>query len=812
MKKIKNTKERDKKKVRLKFIILFFMMVVIGGRVYLVNAGIHDSTLEKNQVDDIYAVVNLDGKVRFFYLNMYRMNGRVSYCIDLGVDITSGIYHSTNDFLISNLSIDQIEYIRSISAFGYQYLNHDDYRYYMAAQEIIWEYLSGIDIYWTNVLDANGERINVDLYKNEILEMRGNYYKEVMFSFGDGYEYTNGDKIVLEDLAGVLADYEIVDSGNSKAYIDGNKLIIDVSNDYLGEEEIIIRKKKYYNYDSLLYYYYSSQKLISDGNFKDIISKINFKIVKRKMDVQVVDSKTKVNIPLGQATLEGALYELYNDNGDYIGNYTTDLNGGFFVDNLDYGNYYFKQIKASEGYLINENIIPISFFDNHEKIELEQDVISNFVLINKVYGDSYEPEEGIRFKVVDIEGNYYEEIVTDKDGMASVWLPYGRYIISQDNSKYGYSKVDSFNVNILEYNEDKLSYNLVNDLIQYQVRLKTKLMDSNNLILVDGFVYKVKDKAKNNYMEFEGRSEFISDSSGVVTFPMLFSYGDYVIEQILVPDGVVLNSEVMEFSINNETIINNSELGDYIEVSFYNKFVMGNLEVDVKKEILSNNNYSYEVVPDELREFFLIANSDIIINNNKLYNEKDKIMELVTDNNGVIKVDNLYLGDYCLVDKNTLEENCFSIDSESNFDEYVNKKIEIINLLEKRDFYVINKDEFGNYLSGTVFDIYNKDGDIIYTGITNNKGKIRINNLVIDSYCVVQKRIDDRFILIEDDKCIDLRDDNSIYFINKEINNKKISVPNTYSSGVNNEGLLIISSIFLMGIGIFVYKNIFNSN
>ena len=77
---------------------------------------------------------------------------------------------------------------------------------------------------------------------------------------------------------------------------------------------------------------------------------------------------------------------------------------------------------------------------------------------------------------------------------------------------------------------------------------------------------------------------------------MLFPYGEYIIEQISVPNGVLLNSKVMEFSINNETIINNDELGDYIEVSFYNKFIMGNLEVSVKKEILSNNNYSYEIV------------------------------------------------------------------------------------------------------------------------------------------------------------------------------------------------------------------------
>ncbi|MGO5208319.1 Cna B-type domain-containing protein [Bacillota bacterium LCP21S3_D8] len=53
------------------------------------------------------------------------------------------------------------------------------------------------------------------------------------------------------------------------------------------------------------------------------------------------------------AKLQGADFSLYKDNGEYVGSYTTDPNGGITVCNMLYGSYYFTETKAPDGYTLD---------------------------------------------------------------------------------------------------------------------------------------------------------------------------------------------------------------------------------------------------------------------------------------------------------------------------------------------------------------------------------------------------------------------------------------------------------------------------
>ena len=53
------------------------------------------------------------------------------------------------------------------------------------------------------------------------------------------------------------------------------------------------------------------------------------------------------------AKLQGAEFSLYKDNGEYVGSYTTDPNGGITVYNILYGSYYFTETKAPDGYTLD---------------------------------------------------------------------------------------------------------------------------------------------------------------------------------------------------------------------------------------------------------------------------------------------------------------------------------------------------------------------------------------------------------------------------------------------------------------------------
>ena len=57
------------------------------------------------------------------------------------------------------------------------------------------------------------------------------------------------------------------------------------------------------------------------------------------------------------AKLPGAEFSLYKYNGEYVGSYTTDQNGGITVYNILYGSYYFTETKAPDGYTLDPTYV-----------------------------------------------------------------------------------------------------------------------------------------------------------------------------------------------------------------------------------------------------------------------------------------------------------------------------------------------------------------------------------------------------------------------------------------------------------------------
>lgn len=816
MKKIQSRKRRYYYMMKVQWFVILCLFICFFKGIVDVHAGMNDTKMDKNRMEGIYSVANVGGEFHLYYLNMYQMNGVYSYCIDLGTSITTDFYHSTSDFSISYLPEGQIEYIRSISYFGYQYLGHEDYHYYMAAQEIIWEYLGNgnVEVEWTNVLDINGPRINIDSYKRDILVLMSNYYHSAKFSWTDGQIVDLGEEIILEDFSQVLSNYEIVSMGHADAKIEGNYLKIKVGDDYVGQDQIILKKKEYYPYSSLFYYYDSSQRLISNGNFKELRKQISFRVQGSSMRGQVVDQTTGQSVALGQATLGGAVYEIYNSSMDLIDTVETNVLGNFTVDNLPYGSYYIKQIEASEGYLINEEIVNFEFSKEHCELVLDQQVIFNVIEIMKVYGnfdDEYVPEEGISFLIYDFNNCLYDEIITNFNGFATIWLPYGSYTFSQGNTSFGYSKVADFQVSVQQIQQQVIRYDLVDSLIECVVKIVTKDQESGKNITLDGFSYRVKEKGKDFYLEFNGENVFQADADGILIFPNLFSYGDYVLEQVESANGYVINSIDFDFSLDDHT---NFELVDgklVTQIDFYNQKILGKINILADKEVFfsENNHYYYQYLFRPESKFLLVADEDIVVNEDILYFQGEEVVKVQTGMDGKVSVDNLYLGSYCLIDEDTLQKECFVLDTVSHDKKIVEKEFRFTSFIEKASVFIKNTSSFGENIEGTIFEIYDDHNQIIYTGITNEDGIVKINDLPYSEYCIQQKSISDHYFIQKERQCFFLNGVREVSFVNNINSKKKIHLPNTFQKTDYCISLLLL---FLIGLGVFCYQKIIRSS
>lgn len=818
MKKIKGRIQRKKSLKKIKFIIFLILIVIVGKNIRYVDAGMNDSVITKNRVNDIYAIGMVDGKEHLYYLNMYQMNGRVAYCIEMGKDITSDIYHSTADFSILSLTEEQIRYIRVISYYGYQYPGHTSYYYYMAAQELIWEYLSNgtMDVEWTNELDVNGGRIDISRYLNQILSFVTLYDNDIRFVLQDGTEWTDGkiyslgEKIILKDVSQLLPLYDIELSGHADVTINRDVLSIQLSDDYVGTETIKLTRKNQYDYSSVLYYYDNSQKLISNGNYYNFQTEIYFHVKGSELRGQVIDKETKDVVPQGDASLEGAIYKLYNENKELLGTYETESDGSFLVDNLGYGTYYIKQIQASDGYLINDEEVMFVFSEDNTKIILEQEVISNVIEIQKVYEQRdgiYKLENNILFQIYDSKNELYGEMITDENGKASMIVPYGVYTVRQGNVMTGYSTVDDFEVNTKEGVNQRFYYHLVNTLIRCKIKVVSYEKDSGKKIELTGFSYRIKRKNEDRYLEVDGQEIFQANENGELIFPMLFSYDDYILELVSVPKEIFLEQKEMEIIIDDKADFEMIDGSFVTKIDVYHTFIKGKINVISNEEVFYSelNDYGYRKVSRENILFSLIASEDILVNGEIFYKKGDVVIEDMTDNYGKLSISNLNLGKYCLRDKETEQEKCFNLETITNDEKLVEIDVEFTKKLDKGNIQLKNNSSDGGVVFGTVFEIYNKDNEKIYIGATNEEGILKIPNLLYGDYCIFQKKVANGYQLNQEKQCLVVDGDELVEFMNRKVEKRIIFVPDTFLDG---EAWRKIIFMVLIGIGVFVYKKV----
>lgn len=140
--------------------------------------------------------------------------------------------------------------------------------------------------------------------------------------------------------------------------------------------------------------------------------------------------------------LYGATFLLYDSKDNLLGEYTTNQNGLIvFGTSLQAGTYKLKEIKAPEGYVLDETIHSInvkagSTIEYTVKNELK---VGNIQIVkvsdskNPLTGDKKgDGLKGAEFEIFDEKLNLVDKIVTDSNGIAtSDDLPLGKYVIKE---------------------------------------------------------------------------------------------------------------------------------------------------------------------------------------------------------------------------------------------------------------------------------------------------------------------------------------------------------------------------------------------
>lgn len=159
------------------------------------------------------------------------------------------------------------------------------------------------------------------------------------------------------------------------------------------------------------------------------------------------------NINHDMVNLEGASYQIKDNDGKVINEITTDEQGIAKLDQLSFGTYQVKEVTAPKGYELDPTNYQFKIDENTYKqvikLKFSDDVIKNEFEISKIDKDDDKPLVGAELEILD--RNTDEEIInwTSTEKPFATELNYGEYKICENVAPKGYklnSKCTNFNV------------------------------------------------------------------------------------------------------------------------------------------------------------------------------------------------------------------------------------------------------------------------------------------------------------------------------------------------------------------------------
>lgn len=471
---------------------------------------------------------------------------------------------------------------------------------------------------------------------------------------------------------------------NVRFHISGNGISKDVTTNANGEINIANLAPGNYQISE-----YTDVKYVpQDTQTVTIVSgqstSVQFSNVLKKFRVNVTKQDYEKGHAQGDAKLSGAVYGLFKGN-DLVAQYTTDQNGSFTTDYFVCGtDWTVREISPSEGYLLNDTVYRVGAdprdynieYNNAPDMTVMEQVIKGKISIIKHTDDGETqietPEKGAEFQIylkssgsfVNADKDERDTIVCDQDGFASTkLLPYGVYTVHQTKGWDGREKITDFDVFI---NTDGKTYKFLINNKNFESYLKVVKLDkeTGKRIPYEGAAFEIFDSNNHRitmqytYPQVTSIHTFYTNKEGYLITPEKLPYGDYTLKEVQAPYGYVLDDTPIPFSITQENSSTDTGV-TVVKVKAKDMAQKGVINITKTGEIFSsveenNGIYTpkYSVGNLNGAVFEIYAAEDITTLDGTVRYEQGSLVDTITtDDDGVAKSKELYLGKYTVIEK-----------------------------------------------------------------------------------------------------------------------------------------------------------------
>lgn len=477
------------------------------------------------------------------------------------------------------------------------------------------------------------------------------------------------------------------------------------------------------------------------------------------------------------------------------------------------------------------------------EIWAQQNESGNWVYYNNK-GDMITVDAERAEQANDIAPNY-DVITTNANGEAvsTYYLPFGKYITKETYTPVDFESGKDFTFSITQDEsevpvEDQVKLLVVNNApIEYPVKIVKKDADSDKTVTLSSATFKIRATediintttgdvvypageyisykvGSNTYSEFMTNSDgyvtpainstyaSANDAKGTVTTPFKLPAGDYEIVEMKAPEGFLISTEAVPFTITSILDYDVDDDGDtVVTVTVKNEQPKG--EINIEKSFVEVEDVDTNLVPDidyTQIGFKLTAAEDIIdkADGSVVYKAGTDLGNYYLNSDGTLKIKDLWIGKYNLTEIATingavLNDDVYTATFEVKDDttKVYTQNLAIDNTLTVTD---ISKTDItgSEEIVGAELTITDKDGNIIDSWTSTEK-EHRITGLVVgQTYTLTENYAPDGYVVASDIQftVTNTSDVQKVSMVDKQVGLNKVDVDNNPVEGA----LLVVTN------------------
>lgn len=279
-------------------------------------------------------------------------------------------------------------------------------------------------------------------------------------------------------------------------------------------------------------------------------STLTLNISTSKVSITKIDKSTT-------QPLSGAQLALRDGNGNVVTRWTSSTNA-HIISNLSNGTYSVVEEKAPEGYKLNTEPTTFTITDANRdiKITVYNEIKNDIVSILKVDKSTNQPLSGARLVLKDANGNVKARWESTTEAYTISNLSNGTYSVIEEKAPEGY-----------ELNKEPTTFTITDTNKNIRVTVYNKAKTSVvNILKID----------KSTGTPLAGATLLVTNSNGeeiatieTTTDPYVLTnlpYGTYTVEEVSAPDGYILSSEKITFTIDDQNLSHQITFENYPEV------------------------------------------------------------------------------------------------------------------------------------------------------------------------------------------------------------------------------------------------------